>query len=292
MAVPVAAETIFHLGPLPVTNSLVMGWVAVFLTIVLAFAINRRLAAVPRGVQNWFEWLVEQMMNYMDQVTNDRALTRKFLPVIGTLFPLILASNWLGLFILAVPVHLAEGGHELPLLRAFTADLNATVAMAIFSVVISHVLGFVALGFWKYGNKFVKLGDLWRALLGFGRKPLAEASVGLLVAVVELGVGLIEIVSEVAKVISLSLRLFGNIYAGEVLLHVIASLTGKLPPFLLPLPFMAMELLVGIVQAAVFSMLSLVYLTLAVEKPHGEHEGGEHHGPAAEAIVQADAPAR
>jgi len=277
MSVPVAAETIFHLGPLPVTNSLIMGWVAVFLSVLLAVALNRKLGAVPRGVQNWFEWLVEQMMSFMDQVTGDRAKTRKFLPIIGTLFPLIMISNWLGLLILAVPVHITEGHHNLPILRALTADLNATIAMAIFSVVISHVLGFLALGFWKYGNKFVKLGDLAHAFGQFGKKPISEVAIGIFVALIELGVGFLEIISEVAKIISLSLRLFGNIYAGEVLLHVMASLTGKLPPFLLPIPFMFMEILVGVVQAAVFSMLTLVYLTMATDEPHG-HDEGEPHG--------------
>ena len=152
--------------------------------------------------------------------------------------------------------------------------------MALFSVVVSHLIGFFALGFWKYGNKFIKLGDLWQALKAFGSKPIDEAAVGLFVGVVEFFVGLLEIVSEIAKVISLSLRLFGNIYAGEVLLSVIASLTGKLPPFLLPLPFIAMELL----QAMVFAILTLVYLTSAIEKPHGEHDEAHDHA-VAEATV-------
>jgi F-type H+-transporting ATPase subunit a len=272
MNVPVAAETLFHLGPLPVTNSLIMGWVAVILCVLLAWRLNRKLVVAPRGLQNVMEWLLESIMGFMDQVTSNRAKSRRFLPIVGTMFLLILASNWLGLFSLVLPITLKEGHENIPILRAATSDLNLTLAMALFSVVISHLLGFIALGFWKYGNKFIKLGDLWHALKAFGSKPIGEAGMGLFVAVIEFFVGLLEIVSEIAKVISLSLRLFGNIYAGEVLLAVIVSLTGKLPPFLLPLPFIAMELLVGIVQASVFSILTLVYLTSAVEAPHGEHE--------------------
>jgi len=272
MNVPVAAETIFHLGPLPVTNSLIMGWVAVGLCVLLAWSLNRRLSLVPRGLQNFVEWLVDFILGFMDQVTSNRAASRRFLPIVGTIFLLILASNWLGLLTFVVPVHVKEAHENVPIFRAATSDLNMTLAMALFSVVISHLIGFFALGFWKYGNKFIKLGDLWHALKCFATKPIGEAAMGLFVGIIEFFVGLLEIVSEVAKVISLSLRLFGNIYAGEVLLTVIASLTGKLPPFLLPLPFIAMELLVGVVQAAVFSILTLVYLTSAVEKPHGEHE--------------------
>lgn len=282
MNVPVAAETLFHLGPLPVTNSLIMGWVAVFLCVVLAWSLNRKLTLVPRGLQNFVEWLVDFILNFMDQVTNSRAKSRRFLPIVGSIFLLILACNWLGLLTFAVPVHLVEAGENVPLFRAATSDLNLTLAMALFSVVVSHLIGFFALGFWKYGNKFIKLGDLWHALKGFATKPFGEAAMGLFVGIIEFFVGLLEIVSEVAKIISLSLRLFGNIYAGEVLLTVIASLTGRLPPFLLPLPFIAMELLVGVVQAAVFAILTLVYLTSAVERPHGEHDEAHDHAVAPE----------
>lgn len=294
MSVPVAAEKIFSLGTLPVTNSVLMGWVAVAIAVFVAWRLNRGLktggdasARAPRGIQNGLEWLAETVLSYMDQVTNDRAKSKRFLPIIGTLFPLILVSNWLGLVAFSLPVHLKEAHEHVPLLRAATADLNFTLGMALFSVIVSHLLGFLALGFWKYGNKFVKLGDLFAAFKSFGSKPFGDAAIGLFTAFIELGVGLLEIVSEVAKIISLSLRLFGNIYAGEVLLHVIASLTGKLPPFLLPLPFMFMELLVGVVQAAVFSILTLVYLSMATDEPHGAEHGSPDeagaHGRAAEA---------
>ncbi len=270
MSVPVAAEKIFSIGSFPVTNSLVMGWVAVALAVTAAVILNRRLSAVPRGFQNWMEALFEQVLSYMDQVTNDRVKSRRFFPIIATLFLIILASNWLGLFTLALPIHLKEAHENVPILRGATADLNMTLAMALFSVIVSHLIGFFTLGFWKYGNKFIKLGDLWKSLRAFGHKPFAAAATGVLVAVVEFFVGLLEIISEVAKVISLSLRLFGNIYAGEVMLHVIASLFGKLPPLFAPVPFLFMEVLVGVVQAGVFAMLSLVYLSMAVSEPHEE----------------------
>jgi F-type H+-transporting ATPase subunit a len=276
MTVPVAAEKIFDLGPLPVTNSLLMGWVAVILVGLLAWRLNRSLSnGAPRGLQNWMEWLVEQILSYMDQVTGDRVRSRRFLPIIGTLFPLILLSNWLGLVAFSFPVLVSHPTEHLPLFRAATADLNMTLGLALFSVLLSHIVGFTALGFWKYGGKFIKLGAFFRAFAAFGKKPLGEATIGVFVALVDMVVGVLEVISEVAKVISLSLRLFGNIYAGEVLLTIIASLTGKLPPFILPIPFMFLEVLVGLVQAAVFSILSLVYLSMAVDEPHGA-EAGEH----------------
>ena len=117
----------------------------------------------------------------------------------------------------------------------------------------------MAIGFWKYANKFVKLGDIWHSF--------RKGGISIFVAVVEFGVGLIEIFSEVAKMVSLSLRLFGNVFAGEVLLTVMASLLA----FIVPLPFIALEVLVGLIQAVVFAMLVLVYLTVATMEVEPAH---------------------
>jgi F-type H+-transporting ATPase subunit a len=132
--------------------------------------------------------------------------------------------------------------------------------MSVIVVITSHVLGIAMIGVFKYANKFIKLGDIWHAFKSM--KPMDIA-----VAFIEFGVGILEVISEVAKLLSLSLRLFGNIFAGEVLLTVLA---GILPVFL-PLPFIALEIIVGIVQATVFSMLSLVYLTVATTEVHSQH---------------------
>ena len=133
--------------------------------------------------------------------------------------------------------------------------------MAIVGVVFSHIAGIVTVGFFRYSNKFLKFGDIWQA-------AKSKNPTNILTAVIEFFVGLIEIVSELAKMASLSLRLFGNIFAGEVLLTVI----GGLIAFLVPLPFLALELLVGLIQATVFSMLVLVYLIVATaELPKTVH---------------------
>src|SRR6185295_2987516 len=129
-----------------------------------------------------------------------------------------------------------------------------------------HILGINTMGFFKYANKFIKIGDLVKAF----KKP----GIGIMVAFIEFGVGLIEIFSEVAKIVSLSLRLFGNVFAGEVLLTVLASLIAVF----VPLPFMFLEILVGLIQATVFAMLTLVYLTMATAEIH-EH-GSETHAEA------------
>ncbi len=274
--VPVPAEQLFTVAGLPVTNSLLTGWIVVAVFVTLAVAL-KNLSLAPRGLQNAIEALIETMFGFMDQVTHDRAKSRRFLPIVGTLFMLILISNWMGLlpgFGTIGIWRMVHGETELvPLLRPATADLNLTLAMAVTSVLVSHLFGMITLGFFTHWNKFIQIGSFWKSVRRAMRMPAGEAAIIVFTAFIEIGVGLIELVSEVAKVISLSFRLFGNVFAGEVLISVLSSLVA----FVLPTPFMFMELIVGVVQALVFSMLTLVYLTVATELPHG----AEEHAPAA-----------
>jgi F-type H+-transporting ATPase subunit a len=273
---PLAAEPIFHIGSLAVTNSLINSTLTMIGFVVFAVIINRAAKryysnnSAPKGILNFFEKILETLFGYFDGVTGSRARTIKFLPIVGTLFFFILISNWLGLLpgVGTIGVYQVHHGQTVlvPFFRSANADLNMTLAMAVSTVIASHVLGIVAIGFFKYANKFIKLGDLWHAVKSFN-------PINVLVAIVEFFVGIIEVFSEVAKMVSLSLRLFGNVFAGEVLLVVLASLVA----YIVPLPFMALELLVGVVQATVFSMLVLVYLTIATTeiKGHAEHEDKE-----------------
>ncbi|MDD5251225.1 MAG: F0F1 ATP synthase subunit A, partial [Patescibacteria group bacterium] len=269
MAVPVAAEKIFEVGGMPITNSLLNGWVAVLAVVVLAVALNRKTSLIPRGLQNVAEKALEFLLDFMDQVTHDRTKSRRFLPIAGTLFLFILFSNWLGLIpgVGTIGFWEMENGKKvlIPLFRAATSDLNLTLAMGISAIVISHVVGVATIGFFKYWGKFIQVAGVWRAIHGITRKPLQHVALDVFVACIEVMVGIIELISEVAKMISLSLRLFGNVFAGEVLLWVFLHLLA----FIVPIPFLFMELIVGVVQAMIFSTLTLVYLTVATDAPHG-----------------------
>lgn len=271
--VPVAADKLFTIADVPVTNAMINAWVALGLFAVLALVLRRPTKGAPRGAQNMAEAVLDFMLGFMDQVTGDRAKSKKFFPIVGTLFLFILVSNWMGLLPGVGTIGLREHGHLLPLFRPATSDLNMTLAMALIAVVVSHVFGIATVGFFKHANKFIQLGTFYKAVKGLPKAGIKDGAINIFVAIVELGVGLIELVSEVAKVVSLSLRLFGNIFAGEVLLHVISSLIA----FVVPLPFMFMEIIVGVVQALVFAMLTLVYLTIATSEPHGDDHGEEHH---------------
>lgn len=270
---PLAAEPIFYVGSLPITNTIINSTLTMFGFLVFAFFVNRAVKhygsnKAPKGLLNFFETILEVLYQYFDTVTRDRKKTITFLPLVGTLFLFILVSNWIGLFpgIGSIGRYLMHEGHVtlIPMFRPAATDLNLTIAMALIAVLVSHFLGIAVIGFFKYANKFIKLGDLYHGFKTF--KPM-----DIMTAIIEFFVGLLEIISEVAKLLSLSLRLFGNIFAGEVLLTVLAGIL----PFVLPLPFMALEIIVGIVQATVFSMLTLVYLTIAttpVASHHSEHK--------------------
>lgn len=265
MTVPVIAEPVFNIGAFTVTNALVNSTLLMLAIVAFATWFRSSLRKIPGKVQNLIEILLETMLGYFDQVTKSREKSKRFLPLVGSLFLFILLSNWMGLLPGTGSIgvwQIVHGELELvPILRSANSDLNLTLAMALLSIVTSHVLGMLTVGFFVHWNRFIQLGGLWN-----GFKTLNP--VKILVAVIEFFVGLLEIVSELAKVLSLSLRLFGNIFAGEVLMTVIAGLVS----FIVPMPFMLLEILVGIVQATVFSMLTLVYLTVLTEKPHGSHE--------------------
>ena len=141
------------------------------------------------------EFFLETMLGYFDQVTGDRAKSERFLPIVGTLFLFILFSNWIGLMPGTGSIGLwqmHQGELELiPLLRPANADLNMTLAMAVLAVVFSHVVGIITIGFFKHANKFIQLGTLW--------KSFRKGGINILTGIIDLGVGLLEIISEIAK---------------------------------------------------------------------------------------------
>ena len=245
MEIAIAAETLFHLGFLPVTNTLLMTWFAMAVLIVVSFLIRQQLAQVPRGLQNIAETIIEQAVDILEQITGDRHLAQRFFPIIFTFFLFIVTANWMGLLpgLGSVGFHEVEEGRSVfvPLLRSVHSDLTMTLALAITSVVMAQVMGFAVGG------------------IGFAKRYLNFSNP------IMFCVGILEFFSELSKILSFSFRLFGNIFAGEVLLTII----GHLVPFLAPLPFYGLELFVGLIQALVFSMLSLVFFTMMTA--HAEH---------------------
>lgn len=250
--IEIAAEKLFSIGGFPITNTLITSWVVVALLILVAILIRRRTEMVPGGVQNIFEFFVEQFVSLMESVLGSRGTAEKYFPIVGTVFIFILTSNWLGIMpgIGSIGFFEVVDHHEkfVPLFRSAASDLNVTLALSTITVFIIHVLAVGAIGFRAHLSKFFTI-----------KNPI------------ETFVGVLELISECAKIISFSFRLFGNIFAGEVLLVV----TGFLMPFGGPLPFLMLEIFVGFVQALVFAMLTTVFISIAVAH-HGAEEVAHH----------------
>jgi F-type H+-transporting ATPase subunit a len=243
------AEEIFHIGSFPVTNAVFLSVLVFVLLALFAFIMRRRLAFVPGALQNVFELMLDGALGLMDSVLGNRKTSEKYLPLVFTIFLFVLCSNWLGLLPGVGSLVVWHGDESVPLLRSPASDLNFTLALALIAVTFINALGVAAVG-WK-----------GRLSVFFNFKGPFDFFIGIL-----------ELISEFAKIISFSFRLFGNVFAGEVLLIIM----GFLVPYLVPLPFMFLEMFVGFIQAFIFGMLTLVFVAMAVS-----HGGAEAHEVAA-----------
>jgi F-type H+-transporting ATPase subunit a len=268
--VTIYAEPIFHIGSFQVTNSLITSWAAVLVVLILSLAIRLKLKKIPGKFQNMFEVILEGALGLVDQVTNDRKISVRIFPFVFSLFLFILINNWLGLLPIfgSMGLLVKEGATYafMPFLRSGTADINTTLALSIMVVVLSNVFGIMVIGAWKAFNKYVNLS----AIFSIFTKVRKDPSI-LIVAPITVFVGLLELLGESAKIASLSFRLFGNVFAGEVLLVSM----GAIFAYIIPGPFLFLEVFVGLIQALIFSLLATVYFTIA-SQDHSEHDEHEH----------------
>ena len=258
-SVPLAAEQIFKVGPLAVTNTMLFAAVIALVAVVLFGVARLRTGLRPRSM---FAFVMEQVVDFILNIAEQNFGSRKkalhHLPLLLTLFVFILLGNLSELIPGVGSVTITTANGTTPLLRAFTTDLNATLALAILSI------GLVQF----YAIK--ELGVLGRLEHFFTRKPWNPMN---------LFIGLVEVLSELIRIMTLSMRLFGVIYAGEVLIHVIGVLAGNLG-WAATLPIYLLETFFGIIQAYIFVMLTTVYLATATQhEPEHEDISDSEHSP-------------
>ena len=265
------AEPLAYVHGFPVTNALLTSWIAVLIIVILSVSLRLSLKKIPGKLQHAFELLTEGALDLADQVTGSRKVTLRVFPIAITIFLFVLVNNWMGLLPLGgfgLIQQAADGSRSfIPFIRSGTADINTTLMLALVTVIASNVFGVVVIGLWKAFNKYINI----KAIASIPMKIRKEPTV-LVMAPVMFFVGVLEIIGETAKVASLSFRLFGNVFAGEVLLASMSALFA----YGLPIPFMFLEVLVGFIQALIFAMLTLVYFTIAAQD-HDAHDGGEDH---------------
>ncbi len=236
-AIVLQPEILGYFKALPITNTLLVSWVTVATLIILSFLSTRKVTLVPSGMQSLLEMIIDFVYTTVSDLAGKK--TKVFFPIVMTFFLFILFSNWIGL----LPGFATIKFNGEPLLRSMNSDLNMTLALALTSAALTHIFALYYLGIIEYLKKWFTLNPIF------------------------LFVGMLELVGEFTKIISLSFRLFGNIFAGEVVLSTISSIFA----FVIPLPFYFLEIIVGFVQAAVFMMLTLVFMVLLSEKHAEQH---------------------
>lgn len=291
-----APDIITQLGPLPITNTLIHTFVVDGILIGTALYLSKRISIKPKGLQTIIEPVLEGMYSLTESIASSKKSAQAIYPFVMSFFLFIFVANFTGLlpgvgtigffpakdessharlvektFATETAGEAAtetEGKHEtaaeeksekhaaeeehafVPLLRGATSDINVTLALALISVFATHVLSIQLTGWKDYLSRWFSLNP------------------------VNLYVGILELVAELTKIISLSFRLFGNIFAGEVALHTISALFA----FLAPLPFLLLESIVSVVQALVFSILTLVFMAvLTTPHHHAESHEAERH---------------
>ncbi len=228
-----APETILHIGSLPITNTLLHTALVDGLLLGGTFYVSKKLTLIPKNYfQNAIESIIETFYNLTESIAQHAAA--KIFPYFMSFFLFILVSNWSSLIPGIGTIGIKEHGELIPLLRGTTSDLNTTLCLALVSVAATHILSIQTIGVKDYLGRYFSLNPI------------------------NLFIGVLEIISEITKIVSLSFRLFGNIFAGEVVLLTVSSMFA----FLFPLPFLLLEVIVGIVQALVFSMLTMVFMAI------------------------------
>lgn len=240
--ISLSAEQIGTLWGIPITNTLLMSFVVFALLATLAFFVRKNLTLIPGRLQTLVETLFVGILNYITETLEDKVLARKLFPLLLTIFLFIFTAN----IIEFTPGIGSIGwthsdGEFVPLLRSMNTDLNTTLALTVIAFIVIEVVGVATLGFLRYSKKFVNVSSV----LGFM-------------------VGIIELFSEVARLVSYSFRLFGNIFAGEVMILVLQHFV----PLVLPVPIMLFEVFVGFIQAAIFALLTLFFVKIAITEAH------------------------
>ncbi|MDA0270466.1 MAG: F0F1 ATP synthase subunit A [Chloroflexi bacterium] len=317
--ITVPPDHLFDIGGFQVTNTLTSAWAAMLVLLIVAFTAGPRMGLVPRGFSGFVEALLSAFFSICASVAGEQN-TKRFFPLVATIFFYILVSNWMALlpgvksvglaipdygyqqpvmkqtevpllgtvaYIPFTPDHVDTKAGELPILPAVTAeslhlaegdyvvspdgttfsggvrgafrpvntDITAPLAIALVSFLFVEFWGLQSLGF-AYLGKFFAFGAIKRGPMGL----------------IDIFVGLLELVSELSRMVSFTFRLFGNIFAGSVLMLMMTFLI----PFVLILPFYGLEIFVGTIQAFVFAVLTLVFAMMAVISHHGEDHDDEH----------------
>jgi F-type H+-transporting ATPase subunit a len=263
-----SAEGLFHIGSLPVTNTLLTTWISIIILLLFAGLATRKMKLVPARLQAAFEFAVSTLLNLCESIAGPK-YGRQVFPIVSTIFLFVFVNAWTSL----IPGFgsITIGEHNVPLLRGANTDINVPLALALVSFFTVWFFGFKASGL-RYLGQFFQFKKFGQALKDIRQGRLKSAMGNIGFGIIDVFVGFLELVSQFIRLISFTFRLFGNMTAGEILLLSISFLV----PWVLSIAIYGLEMLVGFVQALAFSLLTLIFTAMAVAGHEAEHSAEEH----------------
>jgi len=260
------AEVVFNTGGFPVTNSIIGSWITMLVLVVVCYLVTRRIKLIPGRLQGILEGVIGWLFDFCTSVAGEKN-GRMFFPFIATIFLFVSMNSWLSLIPGFGSINILNPeGHYVHLLRGANTDINVPLALALLSFVFVEYYGLKTLGI-RYLGKFFNFGMFFKSVGLIFRGKVKSGLSGLITGVINIFVGVLELLSELVRIVSFTFRLFGNMTAGEILLLITAFLI----PWIFPIPFYGLELLVGVIQALIFAGLTLVFMTVAVTSHDEEH---------------------
>jgi F-type H+-transporting ATPase subunit a len=259
-----AAEGLFHIGSLPVTNTLLTTWITIIILLLVAILATRKMELKPGRLQVAFEFVVSTLLNLCESIAGPK-YGRQVFPIVATIFLFVFINAWTSL----IPGYgsITIGAEHLPLLRGANTDINVPLALALVAFFTVWFFGFKTSGL-RYLGQFFQFKKFIQGFKDLGHGKIKSALGNFAFGAIDLVVGLLELISQFIRLVSFTFRLFGNMTAGEILLLSISFLV----PWVLSIAIYGLEMLVGFVQALAFSLLTLIFTSMAV----AGHESEEH----------------
>jgi len=260
------AGTVFYVGSFPVTNTLLAAWISMIFLVVVSYFATRRMKLVPGRFQGAFEMVLGYILNLCEDIAGKKN-GRIFFPVVCTIFLFVLTNALFNLIpgFTAIMIEGPDGHTEL--LRGANTDINFPLALAIIAFCMIEYWGITKTGFFRYMSKFIVVKPLINCFKKIFTGKVKAGIFGLGTAFIEFFIGLLELLSEIIRIVSFTFRLFGNMTGGEILLLMMMFLM----PYLLAIPFLGLELFMGFIQALIFAGLTLTFASIA-STPHGHEE--------------------
>jgi F-type H+-transporting ATPase subunit a len=264
------SEPFYKLGPIYITNTLITSWLSIIVLIGFFYFATRKMKLVPKGLQNMAETIIEFLLNFVEGVAG-KENGRRFFPIVATIFLYVLLNAWLALLPVFNFIGISQQANGattfIPFLRSANTDINVPLMLALVSFFSVEYWGITSLGPRYYLGKFFKFGQLLQGLRQLIRGKVKSAVSTIFYGAIDAFVGALELLSEFVRIISFTFRLFGNMMGGEVLLLTIPFLI----PWVFPSIFYGLETFLGLIQAVIFGMLTLVFASMAVSRQEAEH---------------------